>query len=100
MKTKIFTIDPSATYGPDDAPHYLRWSFHLCPDAEDLKCGYHDGKRPPLRWDRVHVNTPWFHLMAALWPSGRFMKRLKDGDGKWAGYQREWIVLRPHRRLR
>ncbi|HYJ69772.1 MAG TPA: hypothetical protein VEX15_19130 [Nocardioidaceae bacterium] len=42
-----------------------RWSIHCCLlSPHDWRYG-----RPP---PRLHIDTSWFHLAVALWPSGRF----------------------------
>lgn len=74
----------------------MSWSIHLCPDAEDLGFGYNDGKRPILHWNRIHINTPWFHIATAITRSGRFSRcrqRHEHADRE-CSFQHEWIWVR------
>lgn len=45
-----------------------RFSLHVCQLSKD--CRQYD---PP---NRVHLNTPWFHLALALTPGSRFAGRI------------------------
>lgn len=91
-KTKILVIEPAKK---SETKKKLRFSLHLCPDAEDLSYDYGGGKRSRTYWDRVHINTPWFHFMFAINPRGRFTRLVKLPDGTWSKDEKiyEWAVF-------
>lgn len=59
--------------------HKQKWNLHVC--VLDPECRYYAG----WVW-RVHLNTPWRHLGAALRPRDRFAR--VDGRADWFTAQR------------